>query len=220
MVLAEAFRPGQKDSSMLGVENKARVVPPASEPQSKQERAIREKEVTAFMEGNQGICVKATNGDEDAMQDAWFAAWKHWDRFDSSRGKRESWVYTIAEHKYTDRIRKQNRINGRLEALPRNEDMDMYPNPDAFDPEAAAVSRADNGKKLGWAWDRLNAYERQMTFLIGVEQMTFAEAAEALGWPIGTFKTRYQRMRVQINEKFRNASETDIYTYTNGHSQK
>lgn len=72
------------------------------------------------------------------------------------------------------------------------------------DPVAAAPlysPTAVDGLDLQRAFARLSTEHREVLALVGVEQLSYGEAADALGLPIGTVMSRLSRARARLREE-------------------
>jgi RNA polymerase sigma factor (sigma-70 family) len=118
---------------------------------------------------------------EDAVQEAFLAAWRSAARFIPERGKASTWILTLVHRRAVDLVRREQRR--RAEPLERASE--------------AAVSGAD---ELAWlrferervqqALKQLPDQQREALELAYYGGFTQAELAERLGQPIGTIKSR------------------------------
>ena len=127
-------------------------------------------------------------GAADLVQTALLKALSHWQQFDRRR-EMIVWLVGIAHNAHRDDRRRQSRV-------------------DVVDPDEAAL-KADGrhpaaGHDIGLRLDLLAALrslpdeQRQVLLLVGVEQFSYAECADALGIPIGTVMSRLSRGRVAL----------------------
>jgi RNA polymerase sigma-70 factor, ECF subfamily len=105
-----------------------------------------------------------------------------------------TWLYRVARNVCTDRVRHEAR-------RPRTSvpDVAAVADPASTDEVAAADARAEAGE-VGRALARLDAGARTLLLLVAVDGMSYAEAAEATGVPVGTVKSRVSRARVRLGE--------------------
>jgi len=124
----------------------------------------------------------------DLVQTALLKALAHWQQFDRRR-EMIVWLVGIAHNAHRDERRRQSRV-------------------DVVDPDEAALKadgrRAEAGHDVGLRIDLLAALrclpdeQRQVLLLVGVEQFSYAECADALGIPIGTVMSRLSRGRAAL----------------------
>lgn len=139
-----------------------------------------------------GVYAFARNrtGDPDLaseiVQDVMTRVWRAAPRFDASRGSFRAWVFQIARNAVADASRRDRRRPHVVESL----------SGDAGDRLATEEGGDDavDGFVRGWlvaaALERLPAEHRAVLELVYLEQLLVAEAAERLGIPEGTVKSR------------------------------
>lgn len=136
--------------------------------------------------------VGGADADELAAE-TFAAAFRNWERLDPERPMRP-WLYGIAANLMRHHWRKERRM---LAAYART---GVDP---VFTDEDAAAERADadvRHRELAAALAALRKDEREILLLNAWAELTDAEIAEALGFPVGTVKSRLSRTR----EKLRN----------------
>lgn len=124
---------------------------------------------------------------EDTLQNLMLAVWR-----DASRFRRLSlvrtWMVGIA--------RRQS-----LKALRRADDLPLDETVAASgDDLAAASADRDRIERLRAALPRLPAYEREVLELVYDREMTLAQAADHLGIPVNTVKSRLYRARANLRK--------------------
>jgi len=103
----------------------------------------------------------------------------------------KAWLYTIARNLFYEQVR-----HGRRE---RDVMSDYARRPDR--PESGTgEGEADALRDLDGAIWRLSPRLREALVLVGVQEMTYAEAAHVCGVTVGTIKARVSRARSQIME--------------------
>ena len=124
----------------------------------------------------------------DLAQDVFVRVYRNLDRY--RPGTFEGWLYRITKNLFLDRVRRRARV--RIVPL-GTEDWQETPDPAAGPAEHAeyGVLRDD----LVQALQQLPASFRTAVVLTDVEGLTYAEVADALGWPIGTVRSRVHRGR-------------------------
>ena len=128
-----------------------------------------------------GYLLRLTGGKraeaEDLVQETFLAAYAHRERF-GGRSQPLAWLLGIAHRRWRDDRR-----------TPRPETTPLSPD----DTEGAAPGHADRVTRaatLEWALARLKDEERQALLLTAVQGLSYREAAEVLGEPVGTVKWR------------------------------
>jgi len=130
-----------------------------------------------------GIALRRT-GDrgraEDATQDTFASLWRSAGRFDPSRGKATSWLFTVARNAIVDGLRR--RPEATVESPPD------VPEPGPSPDEAA------ESEWVSWrihrALETLPDKERTLVELAYWSGLSQSEIAAHLGLPLGTVKTR------------------------------
>lgn len=154
-------------------------------------------------------------GDREAaaevVQDAFVTLWRRARQFDARSGSLLTWLLAIARHRAIDRLRAEGRRPARdairLDALtsegggagnaanaevPRELIADA-----ATDPGTVATRRwTQSVVRTGIA--ELPENERQVILLGYAQELSQAEIAERLEWPLGTVKSRTRRAMAQL----------------------
>lgn len=144
---------------------------------------------------------------EEVVQETFLALWNRAELFDPNAGSLAAWLHTIARNRTVDRLRA---IGRRPRLVPvsamRQDD----------EPDASALERiANSGDVVGGAnmelgpeaaldavevrttirdaLDGMPEVERTVILLAYRDNLTQAEIAQRLGWPLGTVKTRTRR---------------------------
>jgi len=129
----------------------------------------------------------------DLAQDVFVRVYRNLDRYQP--GTFEGWLYRITKNLFLDRVRRRTRV--RLEPLP-DED---WKQPSESDPGPletieAGVLRGD----LETALDELPPGFRTAVVLCDVQGLSYEEISDALGWPIGTVRSRIHRGRKALRK--------------------
>ncbi|MCJ2134273.1 sigma-70 family RNA polymerase sigma factor [Methylobacterium sp. J-026] len=123
---------------------------------------------------------------DDLVQFTLLKAWEHRARFEPGT-RMIAWLFTILRNGYLN-----GRIKHRLEV------------PDTDGAHAARLARpADQEhtlhvQDLQAALDRLDPVQREALLLIALDDLSYEEAAEILGCPSGTVKSRVSRARSRL----------------------
>lgn len=151
-------------------------------------------------------------GDEDAaadaVQEAFISAFR---RFHTFRGDSlKSWLARVVVNASYDELRKKRRQHSvPLEQLNAEgdeiESSSWLVDPQA-DPEIQyESSELENAIQSSLA--KLPAVYRLMLVLVDIEGMSYEEAAQAAGIPVGTVKSRLARARVQMQKSLQSSGE-------------
>jgi RNA polymerase sigma-70 factor (ECF subfamily) len=132
---------------------------------------------------------------DDLVQSALERALTHWHQFDQRRDILV-WLASIAHNAHIDERRRSVR-------------MSLVEPADAEAPPHAHLDRwgSDPGTDVGLRIDLVAALQslpieqREALLLVGVEQFSYAECAEALAIPLGTVMSRVSRGRVALRER-------------------
>jgi RNA polymerase sigma-70 factor (ECF subfamily) len=157
-------------------------------------------------------------GDREAaaevVQDAFVTLWRRARQFDSRSGSLLTWLLAIARHRAIDRLRADGRRPSRdairLDALTsEGGSSGNAGNPEvppaliadrATDPASVATRRwAQSVVRTGIA--ELPENERTVILLGYAEDLSQAEIAERLEWPLGTVKSRTRRAMAQLRSR-------------------
>jgi RNA polymerase sigma-70 factor, ECF subfamily len=195
------------------VEERAREAPPGEteatpDPSASRDRLLVERalagELDAFNDlviEYQGylfaICIRVVGDREaaaDAVQDAFFKAYKNLSRFRGDAFR--AWLTRIAINAATDVLRERKRKPA--DPYPEWED-DAWqpPSGEQDDPEREAIRRA-RGKVLTEALSGINDDQRTAIVLFDVEGYDYQEIADIMGVSLGTVKSRIHRGRLAL----------------------
>jgi RNA polymerase sigma factor (sigma-70 family) len=104
------------------------------------------------------------------------------------------WLYGVATNVLRNRRRSQWRYRAALERLPHERGSDIADDADA---------RLDDERRMRSALrllSRLPKREQDVIALCGWSELSYEEAAVALGLPVGTVRSRLSRARVRLRE--------------------
>jgi RNA polymerase sigma-70 factor (ECF subfamily) len=131
---------------------------------------------------------------EDAMQQAWIAAYQHLGDFQET-APFATWLVRIAANEALQRLRRRRPLTA-LPAGAEEERMDVH----AEDPEERAAAR-EAGRLVERAVDRLPAHYRVVFVLREVEGLSTADTASALGIGEDAAKVRLHRARALLRRE-------------------
>ena len=144
---------------------------------------------------------------EDLVQDTLIRAYKAIDRFDGRHPR--AWLLTILRNTHINRNRRR-----RPELL---HDPDVQMERAAQSPAADEAARPDRFVDLEFesevemALESLSPTFAEVIELVDVDGLTYAEAAEVLGVPVGTVMSRLHRARKKIREHLRQSGVAPMY---------
>ena len=135
---------------------------------------------------------------DDLVQDTLLKALTHIDKFELGTNLR-AWLFTIMRHEFYDSRRKHARERDHRAAMP---DLPMGARPDQ---EWAATAHTVQA-----AVERLPADQQQALVLTTVLGVSYEEAAQICGCPIGTIRSRVSRARERLMEDVKARDATDL----------
>ncbi|MCA1600073.1 MAG: RNA polymerase sigma factor [Acidobacteria bacterium] len=121
---------------------------------------------------------------EDAVQETYLQAWKYWRTFQPGTNCR-AWLFRILFN-----VLKKTRGENKEQVGIDEQDL---ANVLFFDP-AGQIEEVE----VLEAFDRLAEDQRAVLLLVAVEEMSYKEAAGALGVPVGTVMSRLNRARTRL----------------------
>lgn len=139
----------------------------------------------------------------DAVQEAMIKVYRALPRFEE--GNFRSWLLRIVTNTCYDHLRRQKRRRAlSLDELTEGSDSEAalgeHSHDTVEDPETVAIQH-ERMQSLLSAIDDLPAWHRNVVLLIDVHGMDYEEAAEQLGVPLGTVKSRLSRGRAALRDR-------------------
>jgi RNA polymerase sigma-70 factor, ECF subfamily len=138
---------------------------------------------------------------EDAVQEAFLAAWRNADRFMPERAKASTWILTLVHRRAVDLVRREERR--RADSLPEGVE------------HGAAESAEDNAwlrferERVQTALKRLPDQQREALELAYYGGFSQSELAERLGLPVGTIKSRMFAGLARLRELLADSGSTE-----------
>jgi RNA polymerase sigma-70 factor (ECF subfamily) len=126
---------------------------------------------------------------DDLVQLALERAWQHQARWEPGT-RLDSWVFRIMQNAWIDEVRARQRQSRVLVSVDDETLAETGAGPDSPSPADALAVRQ--------AVSRLSEDHRAAVALVLVEGLSYKEAADALGVPIGTLTSRLARAREQL----------------------
>jgi len=161
------------------------------------------------------LCFKFTSSSSDAedlTQDIFLKLFCSLSRFDSEKGSFKTWIKQVTRNHLVDNFRATQviRASESLEASmggPSGSCLEAYHLIDARpSPEQNFASLEARGQIYA-ALRQLSSYNRDVVILCDLEERSYSEAAQILGIPVGTVKSRLNRGRVELARVLAPANE-------------
>lgn len=138
---------------------------------------------------------------QDVTQDAFVSAYRKLDSFRG--GSFKAWLLRIVTNAGYDALRKRKR-QPMVPLEPLTADDEEIESPswiaDPGETPEDAAARAELGAAIQQCLDRLAVDFRTVVVLVDVQGLDYAEAAETVGKPLGTIKSRLARARVRMQD--------------------
>ena len=129
---------------------------------------------------------------DDVVQACLEKAMLNWDQWQPGT-RLDSWVFRIARNHWIDDRR---RAHNRMGHDDIGEMVDL-----AGDDGQAVVEANDTARMVRAAVDSLPPEQRDVVALVMLEEMSYREAADALGLPIGTVMSRLSRAKAALAKR-------------------
>ena len=153
--------------------------------------------------------VRERSSAEDLLQEVFFRVWRRSAQW-TGRGSPQSWLFRIAGNLALNHIRSRNRRpQMSLETHPAMTDDESESNLPAWMIDAAALGpdamaeQAERHERLRKIIDDMPEHKREVLHLIYDAEMDISGAAEALGIPEGTVKSRLHNIRRDLARKWK-----------------
>jgi RNA polymerase sigma-70 factor (ECF subfamily) len=129
----------------------------------------------------------------DVMSEVFLAAFRNRRRYDTGRDDARPWLYGIAVNVISQYQRGQRRYARVLATVPGVPATDVVAD-EVVDRVTAAQLRPRIVRVLG----ELSDSERELVLLVAWAELSYEQAAQALGIPLGTVRSRLHRTRVKL----------------------
>ena len=152
---------------------------------------------------------RQTEWAEDLTQDTLIRAYERFELFKSGTNFR-AWLFTILTHTYlNDRERAQRRpATASIHTASENGEAWDFPSTEVgSDPQAALLTNI-LPERLQNALDSLPEDFRLAVILIDLEDLPYQDAADILGLPVGTMRSRVSRGRMLMRKYLERAAPT------------
>jgi RNA polymerase sigma-70 factor (ECF subfamily) len=131
---------------------------------------------------------------DDLVQETFARAWAFWDRFEEGTNAR-AWLHRILVNTFINGYRRKRRER---DAMRRAEEVGIFD--DRFSPAFASDAVGD---EVLSAMESLRPEYRHTVVMVDLLGLSYAEAAEAAGCPIGTIMSRLHRGRRGLQDRLR-----------------
>lgn len=129
---------------------------------------------------------------EEFVNEVFMEIWQHAGRYEG-RSSPTTWMMAIAHNKAVSGLRKRRETTGVDEAA-------MAEVPDLDDDPEETTQKQDKGRIMRTCIGRLSPDHREILDLVYYQEMSVGEAAEVLGIPENTVKTRMFYARKKLSE--------------------
>lgn len=119
---------------------------------------------------------------EEVAQDAMVTVWRRAEQYDPARAAPSTWIYAIARNRRIDMMRRSRR--------PAPDPEDPLFQPDAEPSGISQLSALEREETLREGLAALVPEQRQVLMATFFDGLSHGEAAERLGLPLGTVKSR------------------------------
>lgn len=135
---------------------------------------------------------------EDVTQDTFLKAYRYLHTFRG--GSFQIWLYRIATNACYDELRRRKRHPVLPLEYEDETEESFFPRNDlqSFNLPEKELERHESERLIRRALNRLDANHRAVVTLVDLQDFDYTEAAQILGIPIGTLKSRLARARVQL----------------------
>jgi RNA polymerase sigma-70 factor (ECF subfamily) len=130
---------------------------------------------------------------EDVMALTFLEAWRLRERIDPEGGSLRPWLLGIATNVHRNVRRAARRHDDALARMPRGETV-----PDFAEEVVGRIDDAERLAAVRAAYGRLRRQEQDVFALCVWAGLDYAQAAEALGIPVGTVRSRLSRARKKL----------------------
>lgn len=135
---------------------------------------------------------------DDVVQEVFLVVMREAGRYEAGRGTVTAWLCGIARNCIRQRLDRDRRLTSADFAGD-----DTEPASDAGGPldPLAGLLRAERIETLRRAVQTLPVAYREALLLCDLQELSYADAAEALGCPVGTVRSRLHRARTMLAER-------------------
>lgn len=151
---------------------------------------------------------------EDVTQEVFIALMRKPDLYDAGRGALSTWLYGIARNQVLRRI-SRDRPYVAMSDGEDDGDSPVYDCLVASDNPLSDLTRGEMIDSVRQAVLALPEHYREVVVLCELHEMNYAEAAQVIGCPIGTVRSRLNRARALLVEKLKSVRPAGVSNAAN-----
>jgi RNA polymerase sigma-70 factor (ECF subfamily) len=168
---------------------------------------------SAFVFGSVARFLGDREAAAEVVQDAFLTLWRRAGQYDAHTGSMLTWLLAIARHRAIDRLRAEGRRPLRdavhLDSLANEAGSSATSSRPDTPPELVAGVSTDPGAVADRRWtqgvvrtgiSQLSEHEREVILLGYALDLSQAQIAERMEWPLGTVKSRTRRALAQLRQ--------------------
>jgi RNA polymerase sigma-70 factor (ECF subfamily) len=152
--------------------------------------------------GSEGIA-------EDVTQEVFMTLVRDSQMFDPARGALASYLYGVARNQVLRRLEKERHFVAMTDETAEDGDAFVSTHLVAADDPLAELARSELIDTVRQAVLALPVHYREVVVLCELHEMSYAEAATALGCAVGTVRSRLHRARALLVERLREVRQRD-----------
>lgn len=137
---------------------------------------------------------------EDIAQDVFLKVFRALDRFDGSRAKFTTWVYTFVRNHCFDVLKRRRVPTTSMHAVPDDETARDFTDARELQPMRDAENE-ELGRRIGEALQKLGEDQRMVFILREYEGLDYREIADVTGVNEGTVKSRLFRAKEALRQQ-------------------
>ncbi|HWQ33671.1 MAG TPA: sigma-70 family RNA polymerase sigma factor [Blastocatellia bacterium] len=146
---------------------------------------------------------------EDVTQEVFIALMRKPDLYDPGRGALSTWLYGIARNQVLRRISHDRPYVAISDGEDDGEPL-VYESLIASDDPLGDLTRGEMIESVRQAVLALPEHYREVVVLCELHEMNYAEAAQVIGCPIGTVRSRLNRARALLVEKLKSVRSSVV----------
>jgi RNA polymerase sigma-70 factor (ECF subfamily) len=161
-----------------------------------QEQLRFERAVRPFLSNLRAVALRLSHSTaeaDDLVQETVLRAWRYWPRY-TERDSCRAWLQRILSNTF---------ISGRRRAARERAVLALAESAGRAESQLTAAKPDERGLDdvLARSLAALGAEQRNVVWLVDVEDRSYREAAQELGWPIGTVMSRLHRARGELRAR-------------------